>query len=73
MQVPMSEEQFAGLVSKAREQGIALDGREGTIEKMGVKANWAYDGANLLVDVVDKPFFLTREAVEDMLRKQLGS
>jgi hypothetical protein len=71
MIVPMSESQFAGLAERAKEQGIALDGREGVIEKMGVKARWVYDGANLTVDVLDKPFFLSREAVEERLRSAL--
>ena len=72
MVVPMSETQFADVAERAKGQGIELTGREGLIEKMGVKARWAYDGANLTVDVLDKPFFLSKEAVEERLRAALG-
>jgi len=71
MQVAMTAEQFAGMVEKARAQGIVLEGREGTIEKMGVKARWGFDGAMLTVDVLEKPFFLSKEAVEEKLRAAL--
>lgn len=71
MVVPMSETQFAGLAERAKGQGIELSGREGLIEKMGVKARWAYDGAHLTVDVLDKPFFLSKEMVEERLRAAL--
>jgi hypothetical protein len=71
MQVAMTAEQFAAMVGKARAQGIVLEGREGTIEKMGVKARWGFDGATLTVDVLEKPFFLSKEAVEEKLRAAL--
>jgi hypothetical protein len=38
---------------------------------MGVKAQWTYDGAQLTVDVLEKPFFMTKEAVEERLRAAL--
>jgi hypothetical protein len=72
MQIAMTEEQFQALAGKAKAQGIALEGREGVIEKMGVKAKWGFDGANLTVDVLEKPFFLSKEAVEEKLRAALG-
>jgi hypothetical protein len=72
MQIPMTEAQFAAVVEKAKAQGIALEGRGGTIDKMGVKAQWAYDGAALTVDVLEKPFFLSKDAVEQRLREALG-
>jgi hypothetical protein len=71
MQVAMTAEQFAAMVGKARAQGIVLEGREGMIEKMGVKARWGFDGATLTVDVLEKPFFLSKEAVEEKLRAAL--
>jgi hypothetical protein len=72
MQMAMTEEEFAALEAKAKAQGIQLTGREGTIEKMGVKARWAFDGAMLTVEVLEKPFFLSKEAVEEELRKALS-
>jgi hypothetical protein len=50
---------------------MELTGREGVIEKMGVKARWGYDGATLTVDVLEKPFFLSKQAVEEKLRAGL--
>lgn len=67
----MSEAEFATLASRAQGQGIELSGRSGLIEKMGVKARWAYDGAKLSVDVLEKPFFLSKAAVEEKLRAAL--
>jgi hypothetical protein len=71
MQMEMTEAEFAGVVEKAKAQGIELNGREGLIEKMGVKARWGFDGAELTVDVLEKPFFLSRQAVEEKLRAAL--
>ena len=50
MQIAMTEEQFQMMVGKAKAQGIELEGRGGLIEKMGVKAKWAFDGAMLTVE-----------------------
>jgi hypothetical protein len=71
MQVAMTEEEFAALAVRAKAQGIDLAGREGVIEKMGVKARWGFDGASLTVEVLEKPFFLSKEAVEEKLRAAL--
>jgi len=68
MQVAMTEEQFAALGVRAKAQGIDLVGREGVIQKMGVKARWGFDGAMLTVEVLEKPIFLSKEAVEAKLR-----
>jgi hypothetical protein len=72
MQIAMSEAEFSAIVGRAKAQGIELEGRAGTIQKMGVKAQWAFDGAMLTVDVLEKPFFLSKEAVEEKLRAALG-
>jgi hypothetical protein len=72
MVVPVSETQFAELAERAKSQGFELNGRAGVIERMGVKAEWNYDGANLTVNVLEKPFFLSKEAVEAKLREALA-
>ena len=72
MQVAMSEAEFTAIVGRAKTQGINLEGRAGTIEHMGVKAKWAFDGALLTVEVLEKPFFLSKEAVEEKLKAALG-
>jgi hypothetical protein len=72
MQIAMTEERFTALAAKAKTQGIELVGRAGVIQQMGVKAKWAFDGALLTVDVLEKPFFLSKEAVEEKLRAALA-
>jgi hypothetical protein len=72
MQVPMSENEFASMVGRAGAQGIQLSGRDGVIRKMGVTARWAYNGSMLTVEVVEKPFFLSKEAVEERVRAALS-
>ena len=72
MQVPMTEDQFAALAVRAKTQGIGLEGREGPIEKMGVKARWGFDGSILTVEVLEKPFFMSKESVEAKLREALS-
>ncbi len=65
----MTQAQFAQVATAAKTKGIDLVGEQGVIEKMGVKASWAYDGAALTVEVLEKPFFMTKEAVEEKLRE----
>ena len=72
MQVAMTEAEFAAVVAKAKAQGIELTGREGLIEKAGVKARWGFDGAAFTVDVLEKPFFVTKEVVEEKLKQALA-
>lgn len=71
MQVPMSESEFASVVRRAEAQGIQLSGRDGVIKKMGVTARWAYNGSLLTVEVLEKPFFLSKDAVEERVRAAL--
>ena len=44
---------------------------KGTIDKMGVKANWVYEDEILKITIVDKPFFLSEAMVEEQLKKLL--
>jgi hypothetical protein len=69
MQVAMTQEQFTQVVAGAKEHGIDLAGEQGIIQKMGVKASWAYDGAMMTVEILEKPFFMTKEAVESKLKE----
>jgi hypothetical protein len=39
---------------------------------MGVTARWAYNGSVLDIEVLEKPFFLSREAVEEKVRAALS-
>jgi hypothetical protein len=72
IQIPLTEEQFRSKAAQiAAKQGISLNGNAGTIEKMGVKADWVYEAGMLTITIVDKPFFLSEAAVEDQLKKFL--
>ncbi len=72
IQIPLSPEQFESKAAKiAAEQGIKLAGHQGTIDKMGVKANWVYEDETLKITIVDKPFFLSEAMVEEQLKKLL--
>ncbi len=72
IQIPLTPEQFQSKAAQiAAQQGINLIGHEGTIEKMGVKANWVYEEEMLKITIVDKPFFMSEEMVEEQLKKFL--
>ncbi len=72
IQIPLTPEQFQSKAAQiAAQQGINLIGHEGTIEKMGVKAAWIYEDGTLKITILDKPFFLSEEMVEEQLKKLL--
>ena len=73
MQVKMTPGQFDAVAERLKSsQGIELSGPTGTIEKMGVKASYAYDGETLTVELIEKPFLVTREYVEGKLKEWLA-
>jgi NAD/NADP transhydrogenase alpha subunit len=68
IQVPLTPEEFQTKANQlAEQQGIAITGHEGTIEKMGVKASYLYADGVLTINILHKPMFLS----EDMCEKQL--
>lgn len=72
IQIPLNAEQFQSKAAQiAAQQGIDLIGHEGTIEKMGVKANWIYEDEILKITIVDKPFFMSEAMVEEQMKKFL--
>jgi len=71
IEIPLTPEEFAAKSAQIAKQGIVLTGNEGTIEKMGVKANWAYADGLLKITILDKPFFLSEASVEEQLRRWL--
>ena len=72
IQIPLTPEQFDSKVAQiAAQQGINLIGHEGTIEKMGVKANYVYENGVLSITIVDKPMFLSESMVENQLKAWL--
>ncbi len=72
IQIPLSPEEFeAKAAALAAQQGIKFPGRKGTIEKMGVKASYAYADGVLKITILDKPFFFSEAMVEKQLRALL--
>jgi hypothetical protein len=72
IEIPLTPEQFQSKAAQiAAQQGINLIGHEGTIDKMGVKANWIYEEGMLKITIVDKPFFMSESMVEEQLKKFL--
>ncbi|HEX4650059.1 MAG TPA: hypothetical protein VH250_01025 [Granulicella sp.] len=68
IQIALTPEEFQTKANQlAEQQGIAITGHEGTIEKMGVKAGYKYENGLLTINILHKPMFLT----EDMCEKQL--
>ena len=72
MQVKMTQGEFDAVAVRLKSEGVALTGPTGTIEKMGVKAGYSYDGETLTVEVMEKPFLVTREYVEEKLKAWLA-
>jgi hypothetical protein len=73
MQVKMTQAEFEAATARLKSQhGIELSGPEGTIEKMGVKASYLFDGEALTIQVLEKPFIVSKEYVEDTLKEWLG-
>jgi hypothetical protein len=72
IEIPLTPEQFQSKAAQiAAKQGISLIGHSGSIEKMGVKANWAYEDGRLKITIVDKPFFMSESMVEEQLKNFL--
>jgi hypothetical protein len=73
MQIAMDQARFDLLTEKLKSsQGIQLTGPEGTIEKMGVKASYLFDGKMLTVEVLEKPMIVSKEYVEKQFKEWLG-
>jgi hypothetical protein len=72
IQIPLTPEQFSSKAAQlAAQQGINLIGHEGTIEKMGVKADYVYENGVLSITIVDKPMLLSESMVENQLKAWL--
>ena len=73
MQIAMDQAKFDLLKEKLKSsQGIALTGPQGTIEKMGVKASYLFDGTMLTVEVLEKPMIVSKDYVEKQFKEWLG-
>lgn len=67
----MTEEQFVSATKWLAENGIALDGRAGKIEKDGILAQYGFDGAQLTIEILERPFFLPLSMIEGRMQAYL--
>jgi hypothetical protein len=71
IEIPMSETQFAAATQRLKANGIALEGRSGTLTKDGVTARYRYETGKLAVEIVDRPALLPLSLIEGRLRAYL--
>jgi hypothetical protein len=72
IQVAMTPAQFEAAADKLKSNyGLVLSGSQGTLSKSGVTATYAYDGAELMVNILKKPFLVTTNYCESQLVKWL--
>ncbi len=73
MQIAMDQAGFDLLTERLKSsQGIQLTGPQGTIEKMGVKASYIFDGQMLTVEILEKPMIISKDYVEKQFKQWLG-
>lgn len=73
IQLPLTPDEFAATAARLRDQHkIDISGHQGTIEKYGVKGDFAYANGILSVTILDKPFFLSVDQCEHQLRSWLA-
>ena len=71
IEIAMSEKQFSAATQRLRGNGIELTGRQGTLSKDGVTANYSYGDGTLSVEIVDRPMLLPLSLIEGKLRAYL--
>jgi hypothetical protein len=66
----VSPEQYAALVQKANQAGIKLTGNAGTTSQFGVEVSWNYspEARQLAIQVLNTPFFMTADAVNNRIK-----
>jgi hypothetical protein len=74
IQIQMTPEQFDATAAAIEAQTHQpLTTPNGTLKHSGVELSYAFDGSMLTAKVVDKPFFLTDDYVETLVRAWLTS
>jgi hypothetical protein len=69
----LTPEEYAARTKQIAERHrIEITGTDGKIEKMGAVIHYHYDGATLTLDVVEKPFFVSQEQAETLIKQMLG-
>ena len=70
----MTPAQFAACQQQiAAQYGVHLAGDGGAATLAGVTASCRFDGQTLTVEILKKPFLLSRSLAEDFVRKWLGT
>lgn len=74
IKIPLTREQYGAKVQQLKdEQGIELTGDSGQVSKLGCVLDYVYDGAELAVDVIEKPFLFSKAHVEAIVAGWLSS
>jgi hypothetical protein len=73
IQIPLTQEQYKEKVAQLETLGVHLTGTQGAISKEGVTVNYAYDGHQVVLNVVHKPFALPMSVVEGKIKEWFNS
>ena len=69
MQFAMTREQLESIRTRLSVNGVQITGDSGEIEQQGCKLSYSYDGSNLTVNVLHKPFMIPESAVENKIKE----
>lgn len=71
--IPMTTAQIVAATARLKTQsGIDVAGDQGAVKHAGVTVHYAYDGKNLTLVVVEKPFFLSEGVIDSEIRNWFG-
>ncbi|HTV08460.1 MAG TPA: hypothetical protein VMD97_05395 [Candidatus Aquilonibacter sp.] len=68
IEVPLTEAQFEEASRRLREAGVNISGPSGTLSREGITAKYSYGNGVLVIEVVEKPFFLPLSVIESQMR-----
>jgi hypothetical protein len=71
----VSPEKFACLQGKAADQGITMDGDQGSVSKDGITVTWDYeaDSQTLTIQCTAAPFFLSCGTINSTIHNVVDS
>ncbi|MFC6647043.1 hypothetical protein ACFQBQ_15965 [Granulicella cerasi] len=69
----MSETMFDEAAKKLTAFGVPIEGRSGEITKEGIKARYEFNGEKLVIEVVERPFFMPVNMIEERLAHYFSS
>ena len=71
IEVPLTEAQFVAAAERLRAHGVDLADRSGTLSRDGVTARYNYSNNKLVIEILDKPFFLPLSVIESQMRSYI--